>query len=178
MRVKDRMFKSTKPHRWSRVLCIDPGVRHLGFAFWPVLKRGPKVKTRAPKHTGLIVTPKSMGWEDAVFELMGGWLNDFICVHDVQRVVIEFAEFWGDSERSQIAAKKGDLIRLAFLVGALGNVVWNLCEKKAVIIEPTKWKGDMPKPVMKKRVRRALHRKYREHEYDAVAMGLRIMGKL
>lgn len=178
MRVKQTMFKKTTPAKWKRVLCIDPGIRHLGYAFWKEIRRGTKTRTVAPTDTGLITTPKGMQWEDAVYERMAAWLVEYITVHRVRYVVIEGVVFWADSTRSQVAAKKGDLFRLMFLVGALGQVVYALCEKKAVIVEPDMWKGDMPKPVMKARVRRALHRKYREHEYDGVAMGLRIMGKL
>jgi Holliday junction resolvasome RuvABC endonuclease subunit len=176
--MKDAMFKKCVAAKWKRVLCIDPGIRHLGYAFWPEIRRGPKRHTVAPKDTGLLTTPKGVQWEDAVYECMASWLVEYITVHHVRIVVIEGVEFWADSTRSQVAAKKGDLLRLTFLVGALGQVVYALCDKKAVIVEPTLWKGDMPKPVMKARVRRALHRKYREHEYDGVAMGLRIMGKL
>lgn len=178
MRLKDHMFRSKKPATWKRVLCIDPGIRHLGFAFWEKMRRGRRTRKQPPTDTGLIITPQGVEWEDAVYEGMAAWLVDYITVYRVKYVVIEGGEFWGDSGRSQQAAKKGDLLRLMFLVGALGQVVYALCEKKAVVIEPTKWKGDMPKPIMKRRVRRALKRKYREHEYDGVALGLRIMGKL
>ncbi len=178
MRVKYKMFNSTKPATWRRVLCIDPGVRHTGYAFWKEIKRGRRAPTRAPTDTGLITIPAGVPWEQAVYEHLGSWLTEYITVHRVRYVVIEGVEFWASSTRSQVAARKGDLFRLMFLVGAFGQTVYALCEKKAVIIEPTKWKGDMPKPVMKRRVRRALHRKYREHEYDGVALGLRIMGRL
>jgi len=178
MRVKDKMFNSTKTATWKRVLCIDPGVRHTGYAYWKEIKRGRRAHTRAPNDTGLITTPRGVPWESAVYEHLCSWLTEYITVRRVRYVVIEGVEFWGDSGRSQQSAKRGDLIRLAFLVGALGKVVYDQCEKNAVIIEPTKWKGDMPKKIMKPRVRRALHRKYREHEYDGVALGLRIMGRL
>jgi len=181
MRVKYKMFNSTQPATWRRVLCIDPGVRHTGYAFWKEIRRGRRAPTRAPTDTGLITTPHGVPWERAVYEHLGTWLTEYITVRRVRYVVIEYAEFWGDSPRSQMAAKRGDLLRLVFLVGAFGQIVYALCEKNAVIIEPSKWKGDMPKPVMKHRVIRALRcskRKYREHEYDGVALGLRIMGRL
>lgn len=178
MRVKQTMFKKTTPAKWRRVLCIDPGIRHLGYAFWKEIRRGPKLRAKVPTDTGLIVTPKGIEWDDAVYEHLCNWLREYILVHQVGLVVLEYAEFWGDSARSRQAAKSGDLLRLTFLVGALGLVVYELCDRKAIIIEPNVWKGDMPKPVMEARVRRALHRKYRKHEYDGVGIGLRIMGKL
>lgn len=178
MRLKDKFFRSMKAGTWKRVLCIDPGVKNLGYAFWPEIKRGSKARTRAPSTSGLVTAPSFPAWEDAVHESQASWLVSFIQVHQVEHVVIEFAEMWGNSARSLQAAKKGDLFRLAYLVGALGEAAYALCDRKPVIVRPTVWKGDMPKDVMKRRVRRALHRKYKEHEYDAVAIGLRIMGRL
>lgn len=178
MRLKYKMFNSTKPATWKRVLCIDAGVLHTGYAFWKDLKRGRRAPTRAPTHSGLITIRPGVPWEKAVYEQVITWLIEFITVHRVRYVVIEGVEFWGDSGRSRQAAKKGDLLNLMFVVGAMAATAYALCEKRPVIIEPTKWKGDMPKPIMKRRVRRALHRKYRDHEYDGVALGLRIMGRL
>jgi Holliday junction resolvasome RuvABC endonuclease subunit len=174
----DKMFKSTARAEWRKILCIDPGVRHLGFAFWRKLSRGRRAPTRKPSESGLINSPKGMDWEKAVYEHQAAWLVDYITALRVKHVVIEGVEFWGDSERSTIAAKKGDLIRLAFLVGALGEAVYALCDRKAIIVKPTEWKGTMPKDVMEKRVRRALRTRFKKHEYDGVAIGLRIMGKL
>ena len=178
MRLEERFFKNTAPGMSRHVLTIDAGVRNLGYAFWPLIKRGKNAKTRAPKHSGVVHPPKKGTWEDGVHAGTCEWLVTFVQIHAVEYVVIEFVELWGDSARSMQAAKKGDLFRLAYLVGALGEATYALCDRRAVIATPTLWKGDMPKPVMKRRVRRALHRRYKEHEYDAVAMGLRIMGKL
>ena len=178
MRLKQHMLSATKPGTWNRVLCIDPGIRHLGYAFWPIIKRAPGAHTVAPKDSGLITTSPRTAWEAIVYEELAAWLRRYITTNRVRHVVIETATFWSESARSRQAAKRGDLLRLVFLVGALGEVAYELCAASPVTVEPKEWKGDMPKDVMKKRVRRALHRKYREHEYDGVAIGLRIMGKL
>lgn len=178
MRLKQRMFESKKSGAWSRVLCIDPGIRHLGYAFWPIIKRANGAHVRAPSDSGLITTARRTRWETIVYEELAAWLRRYITTKRVRHVVIETATFWSESARSRQAAKRGDLLRLVFLVGALGVVAHELCVVSPVTVEPKEWKGDMSKAVMKRRVHRALHHRYQKHEYDGVAMGLRIMGKL
>lgn len=180
MDCKERYFHNTKPLTVSRILTLDPGARDMGHAFWSVLKRGPKVKATMPDSMGTSRLPRGVSWEEAVQHQCNA-LEALILHHGVQNVVMEFAELWGKSARSQAAATTGNLFKLAFLVGGLYRTASDLVHASPVIVLPTEWKGQLSKTATKKRLLRALGidgLRATEHAIDAVAMGVRIQRRL
>lgn len=71
-------------------------------------------------------------------------------------------------------------MKLVFLVGGLGHVARRVSGVLPVFITPEEWKGQLPKKVVLARLAKAFgkDRKFRDHEADAVGMGLAAQGGL
>jgi hypothetical protein len=91
---------------------------------------------------------------------------------------IEGVQLWG-SVKSQTSAKRGDTFLLSYLIGGYCH----LCTTRGVefhIINPSTWKGQLPKEVVHKRIHKLLPElKYdlSEHTMDAVGLGLYVNGQ-
>lgn len=94
------------------------------------------------------------------------------------RVILEFPQQM--SNLKGIAAQKGSVYRLAFLVGYL---VRALEPMESEIVLPVEWKGQLPKAVVQDRVSRILGKQVceeqniRTHAWDAVGIGLWRLGR-
>jgi len=104
------------------------------------------------------------------------WLEVYCRANRVHTVVLEYAELWGGSALSFASASKGDLFKLATLIGSLRHAAIQVTEQKPLLVGPRVWKSTMPKDVMVRRARRAARLARRRlvcdaHEIDAVAMG-------
>lgn len=171
---------------WKRVMFIDPGVRNMGYAFWPELHRLVRPNKRRlilPSNSGLVTAPRNIPWMNAVLEHQVPWLTSMIRMHDITTLVVEFTEVWATSEVSMASATKGDLQKLTFMIGAMVHSFTINTGLIPTLISPRDWKGTMPKDVMKRRLRIAVnaagaHKQYSEHEADAVAMGVSVQGLL
>ena len=151
------------------VAFVDPGVSGTGVALWEDISAlGPPDETDR-------WSPRKVPW-DVNFAQCVLWFEKWLGESPAQLVVIEGVEVWM-GEKSLTAGARGNLSKLAYLVGALvhvcivENVEW-------IIVTPSQWKAQLPKDAMQRRVRQALGVSYREHEYDAVAMGLAAQGRL
>jgi Holliday junction resolvasome RuvABC endonuclease subunit len=175
---RDRLFfKSDDALTVDGLLTMDPGIVGMGFAFWEQLERGKGIKARKPDVSGVIHGRRKEDWLTRVTD-MCIWLHGFMVANDVQNVVMEFVQLWGQSSVSMASATKGDLFKLAFLVGALYQTASSLLVLDPVIVKPADWKGQMGKDVVDKRIWRAVKEAYPNHAADAVAIGLRIQGTL
>ena len=91
---------------------------------------------------------------------------------------IEGVQVWMGSTRSVTAASTGKLMLLSYLVGGYCHI----CHLEGIsfrIINPTEWKGQMSKEVVKRRVERALGQNFdNEHIVDAIGLGLSTWGDL
>ena len=76
------------------------------------------------------------------------------------------------------AAASGDLFRLTYQVGVLADALDRVFERLPILLSPHEWKGQLDKKALAARIWRALETKYRDHEADAVGIGLHIQGRL
>lgn len=167
-----------------RRIFVDPGFGGTGYAVFSEKVIG----VVPPVDTG-VLRPVLKGEADGAptwMERAASLWNDFEMVltdmQDVSTVVFEFPELWSGSATSHASAtarKKGEppaLHKLVFLIGGFASI----CEKwgvKYLLVTPG-WKGQLPKKVVHLRLLKAYKRKYREHEADAVGMGLAWQGGL
>ena len=119
-----------------------------------------------PKGTWEERTDQATDWYEAHCDY---WYPAFI--------VIEKPEVW-PSGKSLAGAMSGNLLKLVMFVGGLRQVTRRIAclEAEIVLVAPGEWKGQLKKPALKKRIERALGKPYREHERDAVGMGLAVQG--
>lgn len=148
-------------------MTVDPGA-NTGWAFWTGT-------AKTPDHTGVFSTTGGAREARLVelfakFEILVARLNP-------RGAIIEGVEFWGGSLTSTTAAKTGDLFQLAYTVGGYVEVLRRV-GVPVQIIPARLWKGQLDKVAIHARIQMALRRDYREHEADAVAMGLSIRGHL
>lgn len=94
-------------------------------------------------------------------------------------LVIEGVGLWGGSVKSQTSALRGDLFRLAYLVGGMVST-FNMLEPcgKVTIVDVRKWKGQMPTDVLIKHLTQMTGEAPRnEHCACAIGIGLHHFGK-
>lgn len=155
------------------VIAIDPGW-HTGYAFWENLSK----KKRAPDEVGTLEAAKV---RDPYVKMDRLWddLYDLGFSHgglDLESAIVECTGFWGSSEKSIQCAKMGHLTKLSELVGGYIRV-FRARGVETHIFEAREWKGTMPDSAVKARVRRATGMSFaNQHIYDAVGMGLAVVG--
>lgn len=102
---------------------------------------------------------------------MSDSLQYFLKSFSLSKVYIEGVELWGDSDKSQQAAKRGNLFFLAYMVG----VYCQLCINRTIqfeIITARQWKGQLTKEGTAMRVKAINGKEYlSEHITDSVAFG-------
>ena len=92
-------------------------------------------------------------------------------------VVFEIPQIWMSSAKSIASAGRGDLFKLTFLIGCMAHVVYQY-RYETVMVTPGEWKGQLPKDVVKKRIKAQFGRSFGDHEADAVGMLLAIQDML
>ena len=76
-------------------------------------------------------------------------------------------------EFGSMVARRGDVVKLSMIVGQIAGRVGTPVE----YVEIYDWKGNLPKDIVEKRVRRLLPGvKARSHEVDSIGMGLFLKG--
>ena len=160
----------------KRMLTIDPGF-HTGLALWDgdLEPRIDSINVSSKKSIKTLEDKLDDMWMK--FE---GYLADNIL--DIELVVIEGVETWSGSSKSKVASTTGSLSKLSYLIGGYCQ----LCREYGIafkIISVRDWKGNLPKEVVEKRVISKCNLTYTkgkitDHIYDAVGIGLAMMGKL
>jgi Holliday junction resolvasome RuvABC endonuclease subunit len=139
-------------------LYIDPGISGTGFAFF-----SKENKTFVPDFNLSFHKPSLLKYYE--------FYQEFIDRYEVEFVMIERPQFFGlDSTKGLMVAVKGDLITLTMLAGGYeGIAILNGCEVET--IEVNKWKGQLPKEVIKERIRRVWKEvSCKNHDWDAVGI--------
>ena len=164
---------------------VDPGFGGTGWAYFPRVATRRRQKPLPPEAMNVLhydSAIKSLK-DDADWVLAMRHLHSqFLCKLDdyLPAVVhIEFASLW-QSAKSHASANRGDLFKLTALIGAYAAACMQVgCEIRFVRVAA--WKGQLPKRVVRARIDRAWgnfagRTGLRDHETDAVGMGLAFQG--
>jgi len=154
----------------NQLLCIDPGLGGTGLAFWDRLDQD-----LLPTETHVIKCSQNI--KDLVdrcdviatkIEQKSPWFPRY--------ALIEFPKPMASQKKGIASLLKGDLLKLSYLCGVLADRLTQM-SCTVHLITPD-WKGSMNKKVLARRLTKALGRTFKNHEADAVGMGLALMGKL
>lgn len=155
-----------------KMISIDPGLVGTGFAIWHSF--GGLVKL---SNSGVIRPKKSIIGNDHL--MRSHFISDELqelTNGSIYEVVIETPELWSGSAVSHASAAKGDLFSLAILVGVIARTL-DPIGLRTNMVTPTVWKGQLSKKGVISRLNRKLEeRDWRDHEADAVALGLWYVG--
>ena len=155
-------------------VCVDPGITASGFAIFP----GRLGKTREaipPFQHGVVKPDSAGGWESRSCSVVRKLMLELGVYIPRSILIVEFPQLWGGSAKSYASASRGDLMKLAFMVGQL---CWIFRNRPLGIVTPGEWKGNMSKSVVNARIKRALGEVYPDHVSDAVGMGLFLQEQL
>jgi len=154
-------------------LTIDPG-DNTGWAYWD-LSLNPVVGSfsyeKEYKKLGKTLQIYSLA------ETFGNMIRDNL--RDglrIKQVVIEEVSIWEKSLTSMAAAKRGDLFKLAMVIGSYVYRcgLFNLPVK---LVKPGDWKGQLPDDAVARRVQQITGIEYANpHIYSAVGIGLNEIG--
>lgn len=149
------------------LITIDPGSRGTGYAVWDLDFFN---EYKKPKLVENGVWPPSR--RNPILRKFKKLLLKF----NSTKVVIENASFMDGNARTQAAARSGALVKLAQFIGRIQQI----CEDVGVkweLIEVNKWKGSLPKEIVKRRILRVMPRiRAKSHDWDAIGIGLYYQG--
>jgi len=149
----------------ANCVTIDVG-KNTGLSFWD--------GTFFPSTETVTYKGKIKGNESKYIEYMTDSVYDLLRASiktNYDFIQIEGVEVWETSSKSMASATRGDLIRLAYLVGAYILVAQKFTRKVIVKTAP-EWKSQLSKEATVARVKRINGLTYEnEHVTDAVAMG-------
>jgi len=152
----------------SRLLCIDPSIRALGWAVFSMQKKRRKAEliySGVIKLRGQDWIAKMDQMVDAVhFEAAGLKL-----LYKEVTILIEMPQIFGG--RGVVAQNSSALYKLIACVFSLRQMFLDL-DEEVVLIPVTKWKGQVPKEVTQRRVRKYWKWKGTDHnEADSIGIG-------
>jgi len=165
----DELFPTKKMggRKWKTQgssLFVDPGTAGTGWAFF---KRLTLIKPTPPCETG-VIKPRIGDFQAKAMAIS---VEFRAVVHRLrpQIVVAEFPALWSNA-KSKAAAKRGDLFKLSYLIGALAVAAGM---RPLTLVPPDRWKGQLGKDEVIHRISRSWigGSRLRDHEGDAVGMG-------
>lgn len=161
---------------YTNILFVDPGLCGTGWAIFP------KVNTVGsefdpPSKWGVLKRTSGEEWEKASRSLCT-LFRSLMSVWNPTYVVFEFPQMWVD-EISYTSISRGDLFKLVYLIGGMSEICHEKNVKGVVLVNPNRWKGQLPKEVVIKRI----NEKWKlgdipDHAGDAIGMGLASQGGL
>ena len=171
LELVDRMFHWGAG--WAEVVTVDPGQGGTGWATWGWINYG---EIHPPLDFG-VIDVRDMSERNAL-NAVWSRLDSIIAAEHCTTLVIESTALWGGSARSQAATATGELFITARLIGGIERIAQQRGVRHVVLPRAQDWKGQLPKRVVKARVLKKLGVKCRNHEADAVGIGLAAMGQL
>lgn len=142
----------------ERVLCVDPSVSNTGWAYWDSLLEGDYVP---PDVSGVI---RGRGFDDSLQKFR----HVLRTLPLVRKSIIEFPEV----QQNAAATQSGALFKLAAVTGAYEALIWTEFGTRSTRVRPSTWKGQLPKKEVMRRIKEKLNMVTRDHEADAVGIGL------
>jgi Holliday junction resolvasome RuvABC endonuclease subunit len=175
---KDKYFKD--------VLFVDPGIGGTGWAFFNQINpiRGGQNGSNIDgiylidyRSSGVIKVKQNRQWPGKVADVCAEF-EGLVQSLKPKIVVLEFPEIWSGNAASMQSAQRGDLFKLAYLIGGLGEIARRSGARMPVLVFPREWKGQLPKDIVIKRIEHVMELKPKDHEADAIGMGLAAQGLL
>ena len=145
-------------------ITIDPGINGTGWALW---------KSWKLVDTGIFYAPAKLDWIEKCQAI------ESKCIYlerenPITDCYLEYPAYF-DSVGGNMVAKRGDLLKLTFLVGLIYAVFL-----KSHLIPVRTWKGQLPKDVVIQRIKQLLppetYMNFKTHVWDAVGIGLHVKG--
>ena len=149
-----------------RMLSVDPGVTGTGYAIW---------SDGNLSHWGTFYPnlPKA-GWLQKALSIKVKFSD--LLSPDITRLIIEYPVFMRGTGGYMVASA-GDLCKLAVLTGM---ILGQFPHRRIVLVEPSQWKGQLPKSVCRSRIENILGVTFSDtsnHAIDAIGIGLWSMGR-
>ena len=150
-----------------RLMAIDPGLQGTGVAIW-------NSTSHVPIHCDVLNGPKGVDWIRRV-DTIAVQVSRLVQQYQVDGIVCEMMEFHGTAKSAM--SWHGDLQRTLILIGTIYGMTRIRCPFFR-LTPPSEWKGQLPKSVTIRRVRRAIGREacrklaITTHAWDAVGIGL------
>lgn len=155
------------------LVAIDPGIQ-TGVAVWA------DRLDEMPVATATFRPRKEQSWIQGAVSVttqLSQWLRQYQFQKDTLGFIEEPAFF--DTSSGHMIARRGDFCKLAMIAG------WELGVLSQFVIVPRlvgiqNWKGQLPKAIVRDRIREVLGKSFTgsEHEWDAVGIGLAARGML
>lgn len=159
------------------LLSVDPGLRGTGLAYFPDERLAPTWTRVIPAAPGKTWIERSQRMAAAVFM---AYTEEVAVVHQSKiRFVCEMMEMHGGA-RSQMMWKAGDFQHTLVFIGMLCA---EFASAEIDLVPPSTWKGQLPKSVAERRIRKLLGEKtchrlgIHTHAWDAVGIGLWARGR-
>jgi hypothetical protein len=146
------------------MLSIDPGL-NTGLSFWQ--------NDHLLKNQFFSFKGKTKNIPERIFWLSAALNNHIIAdLKKIDLVIIEGVSLWGNSTKSQVAARSGATFLLAYLVGAYIQVFQNLKPEMIIeLVDVRTWKGNLSEKVMFSEVEQLTGVKP-QNEHVACSMGI------
>lgn len=175
------------------LLSIDPGVTGLGWAFWAepeqplkagaLTPRGPKIR-RASWDRRARSLVDQLSHQVKGVTARGGPGQRNLLIWSECHLAIEVPEFFRDHAVGAAAAARGDIVKVALIVGMLLDRFRAF--RRVELYAPREWKGQLPKPLAIERLRKILGRDHvnrlalanaKDHAWDAIGVGYHALGE-
>ena len=152
------------PKKW---ISIDPGF-NTGVAIWEKEKLIGSSLLVAPDNTNMDLPER--------IEYLLTLLTEIYDRNPPEAIIIEGVYLFGDALRSITSARRGDLFKLAYVVGAYMCLSFGYTSV-IIIKEAREWKGQLPDAVVMKRIKKLYPKcSFSIHEADAIGIGLNYLG--
>jgi len=152
-------------------ITIDPGSTGTGYAIW---------KTEDWENVKYLQFPLQIKpiENGVIFKNIIMTLKK-ICIRSyIHTAYIENASYWENSNRGQVSARSGSLVKLSEFIGKLEEMFSSL-GVGVYLISVQKWKGTMTKKAVIHRIKKyAPLCEGSSHDWDAIGLGLYCMGVL
>lgn len=153
----------------KRWLTIDPGLGGTGWALW-------SGRRTHPIDYGTVHPVKS---DDLGIRIQSVCLKlwKIHTLGNIEQVFVEMPAFF-QSASGTMVARRGDLVKLTLMAGAIIGHFSSL-GVPGTLIEVAKWKGQLPKDVVRRRIERRIGKIEGSgtHAADAIGIGLYVNGE-
>ncbi len=172
-----------KNEKLENIMFIDPGLGGTGWAFYSILPTNGKRNPQCPHSSGSFKPKGSADWQTKA-EAIWSWFEGHLATFQINALVMEAPEAWLTDSTGLASVQRGDVFKLMYLIGGLADIARRRGIRVPIILAPREWKGQLPKAVTEKRVRKAFSQSEwapqtkTSHEMDAVGMGLAAQGAL